>query len=78
MQILEYKKPSVYDDDIGGVMLRTELVLDGKQYLISEVRSERLNETMVFRVTEERIQWSNVGGLIFNDTDEAMRWLLAN
>ena len=27
-------------------------------------------------IKDETVDWYNVGGLIFNDTDEAMRWIL--
>lgn len=73
MRLLEYKRPQEYG--AGGIQLITEIEIDGVQYRISEVRSEILQETMVFVYKQGMVDWYNVGGRIFNDTDEAMRWL---
>ena len=74
LRLIEYKRPLEYTD--GGIQLITEIEYDNKTYRISEVRSDRLHETMVFMIKDETVDWYNVGGLIFNDTDEAMRWIL--
>jgi hypothetical protein len=74
LRLIEYKRPLEYTD--GGIQLITEIEHDNKTYRISEVRSDRLQETMVFVIKDETVDWYNVGGLIFNDTDEAMRWIL--
>ena len=73
MRLLEYKRPQEYR--AGGIQLITEIEIDDVQYRISEVRSEILQETMVFMYKQGMVDWYNVGGRIFNDTDEAMRWL---
>lgn len=73
MRFLEYKRPEAAYRD--GIRLVTEVLYKDKQYLISEVRNTRLNETMIFIVVNGTdIDWTGVGGR-FKDTDEAIEWL---